>query len=63
MAALPVVSGEQAVRVFQNAGWRKDRQRGSHVVLLSKGSLPVWLFRNIVSWLLARSARSFVLRA
>ena len=37
MAALPVVSGEQAVRAFQKAGWRKDRQRGSHVVLIKQG--------------------------
>ena len=27
MAALPSVSGERAVRVFQKAGWVKDRQR------------------------------------
>ena len=34
MAALPSVSGERAVRVFQKAGWIKDRQRGSHVILI-----------------------------
>ena len=37
MAKLPAISGEQAVRVFQSAGWRVDRQRGSHVVLLKAG--------------------------
>jgi predicted RNA binding protein YcfA (HicA-like mRNA interferase family) len=37
MAALPSVSGEQAVRVFQKAGWVKDRQRGSHVILIKPG--------------------------
>ena len=37
MAALPVVSGEQAVRAFEKAGWRKDRQRGSHVILIKQG--------------------------
>jgi predicted RNA binding protein YcfA (HicA-like mRNA interferase family) len=37
MAALPSVSGERAVRVFQNAGWIKDRQRGSHVILIKPG--------------------------
>ena len=37
MAALPSVSGEQAVRVFQKAGWIKDRQRGSHVILFKPG--------------------------
>ena len=37
MAALPAVSGERAVRVFQKAGWIKDRQRGSHVILIKPG--------------------------
>ena len=37
MAALPAVSGERAVRVFQKAGWGKDRQRGSHVILIKPG--------------------------
>jgi predicted RNA binding protein YcfA (HicA-like mRNA interferase family) len=37
MAALPAVSGERAVRVFQKAGWNKDRQRGSHVILIKPG--------------------------
>ncbi len=34
MAQLPVVSGAQAVRAFAKGGWTKDRQRGSHVVML-----------------------------
>jgi predicted RNA binding protein YcfA (HicA-like mRNA interferase family) len=34
MPALPSVSGERAVQVFQKAGWNKDRQRGSHVILI-----------------------------
>ncbi len=37
MAALPSLSGERAVRVFQKAGWSKDRQRGSHVILIKPG--------------------------
>ena len=37
MAALPSVSGERAVRVFQKVGWAKDRQRGSHVILIKPG--------------------------
>jgi hypothetical protein len=32
MATLPSVSGERAVRIFQKAGWIKDRQRGSQDV-------------------------------
>lgn len=37
MASLPSISGERAVRVFQKAGWTKDRQRGSHVILIKPG--------------------------
>jgi predicted RNA binding protein YcfA (HicA-like mRNA interferase family) len=37
MAKQPVVSGAEAVKAFQRAGWRVDRQRGSHVVLQKPG--------------------------
>ena len=37
MPALPSVSGERAVLAFQGAGWSKDRQRGSHVILIKPG--------------------------
>ena len=37
MAALPSVSGERAVRLSRKAGWVKDRQRGSHVILIKPG--------------------------
>ena len=39
MPKLPVLSGAKVVRVFERAGWRKDRQRGSHVVLLKAGEI------------------------
>jgi predicted RNA binding protein YcfA (HicA-like mRNA interferase family) len=39
MVKLPVVSGADAVKAFQRAGWRLDRQRGSHVVLLRPGHI------------------------
>jgi len=39
MPKLPVVSGSQAVRAFDRAGWRVDRQRGSHVVMLKTGHI------------------------
>jgi predicted RNA binding protein YcfA (HicA-like mRNA interferase family) len=39
MPRLPVISGSQAVKAFQRAGWRVDRQRGSHVVLLKRGRI------------------------
>lgn len=37
MPKLPVISGKEAVRRFQRAGWRQDHQRGSHVVMLKAG--------------------------
>jgi predicted RNA binding protein YcfA (HicA-like mRNA interferase family) len=39
MPRLPVISGIQAVKAFQRAGWRVDRQRGSHIVLLKAGHI------------------------
>jgi predicted RNA binding protein YcfA (HicA-like mRNA interferase family) len=38
MATLPSVSGERVVRAFQKAGWRQDRQHGSHVILIRPGN-------------------------
>jgi predicted RNA binding protein YcfA (HicA-like mRNA interferase family) len=37
VATLPSVSGERTVRAFQRAGWLKDRQHGSHVILVKPG--------------------------
>ena len=37
MASMPSVSGDRAVRTFQKAGWFKDRQHGSHVILIKPG--------------------------
>jgi len=31
--ALPVISGQQAARAFEKAGWRLARRRGSHLIL------------------------------
>ncbi len=38
MTKLPVVSGRDAVRVFEKGGWVLDRQRGSQVILKKSGS-------------------------
>jgi predicted RNA binding protein YcfA (HicA-like mRNA interferase family) len=34
---LPVVSGKQARRAFEKAGWVFARQRGSHMILSKSG--------------------------
>ena len=39
MPRLPVLSGAQVVRAFERAGWRLDRQRGSHAVLIKAGQI------------------------
>ena len=40
MPHLPVISGRQARKAFEKAGWHFNRQRGSHMVLIKAG-LPV----------------------
>jgi predicted RNA binding protein YcfA (HicA-like mRNA interferase family) len=37
MVRLPVLSGVEAVKAFERAGWTIDRQRGSHVILVKDG--------------------------
>jgi predicted RNA binding protein YcfA (HicA-like mRNA interferase family) len=39
MAALPVLSGREAVRAFGKDGWQVARQRGSHIILIKPGSI------------------------
>jgi len=39
MARLPVISGAEAVRAFGRAGWTRDRQVGSHVILIKPGQI------------------------
>ncbi len=61
MAQLPVVSGAKVVGAFEKAGWRQDRQRGSHVVMLKLGrnvSLSVPQHREIAPGTLRALIRS-----
>jgi predicted RNA binding protein YcfA (HicA-like mRNA interferase family) len=39
MPKLPRISGREAVRALEKAGWEVARQRGSHVVLIKPGSI------------------------
>ena len=34
-----VMSGREAVQVFQALGWKVARQRGSHIILVRSGSI------------------------
>ncbi|MDQ6701393.1 MAG: type II toxin-antitoxin system HicA family toxin [Acidobacteriota bacterium] len=38
MPSLPVISGLEAIKVFEKAEWWRDRQRGSHVILIKLGN-------------------------
>lgn len=42
MPRLPAISGKEAVRAFERAGWRVSRREGSHVILTKVGT-PVAL--------------------
>ena len=37
MPSLPVLSGREAVAVFESLGWTVARQRGSHIILVKSG--------------------------
>lgn len=37
MPRLPVISGREAVRAFERAGWKVSRREGSHIILTKAG--------------------------
>ncbi len=39
MASLPVVSGREAVKVFESLGWEVARQRSSHMILVRPSAI------------------------
>ena len=60
MPRLPRISGQEAVRAFERAGWQVSRQRGSHVVLTKSGSiytLSIPLHRELATGLLRDQIR------
>ena len=60
MPRLPRISGQEAVRAFEKAGWEVSRQRGSHVVLTKPGSmytLSIPLHRELAAGLLRDQIR------
>ncbi|MDQ6706160.1 MAG: type II toxin-antitoxin system HicA family toxin [Acidobacteriota bacterium] len=36
--SLPVISGLDAIKVFEKSGWQRDRQHGPHVILIKPGN-------------------------
>ncbi len=41
MPPLPVVSGEEAIAALERFGYRRSRQKGSHVRMRAEGSPPI----------------------
>ena len=39
MASLPVLSGQEVVRVFKSFGWSVARQRSSHIIMTKEGEI------------------------
>ena len=37
MPSLPVLSGQEVVRVFESFGWRVARQKSSNIVMTKEG--------------------------
>ena len=37
MPSLPLLSGREVARLFENLGWEVVRQRGSHIILVKDG--------------------------
>lgn len=37
MPGMPVVSGKEAVRAFEKAGWEIARREGSHIIMTKVG--------------------------
>lgn len=38
MPQVPLMSGRDVVRVFEQFGWQIARQRGSHIILIKEGA-------------------------
>jgi predicted RNA binding protein YcfA (HicA-like mRNA interferase family) len=39
MPSLPVLTGQEVVRVFESFGWSIARQRGSHIIMIKEGEV------------------------
>ncbi len=39
MPEVPLLSGHEIVRYFEQFGWRVARQRGSHIIMVKEGQL------------------------
>jgi predicted RNA binding protein YcfA (HicA-like mRNA interferase family) len=54
VAALPVVSGREAVRAFGKVGYETDRQRGSHIIRGPRTAGKIALMKRIETHAMTR---------
>ena len=59
MGNLAGISGRKAVAAFCRAGWKKVRQKGSHVILKKRGraNLVIPMHRSVAPFLLLSQIR------
>ena len=48
MASLPVLSGQEAVRIFETFGWTVARQKSSHIIMTKQGEIATLSIPNEV---------------
>lgn len=46
MASLPVLSGQEAVRIFETFGWTVARQKSSHIIMTKQGEIATLSIPN-----------------
>ena len=46
MASLPVLSGQEVVRVFESFGWSVARQRSSQIIITKEGEVATLSIPN-----------------
>ena len=39
MASVPILSGQEVIRVFESFGWSVSRRRGSHIVMTKENEI------------------------
>ena len=39
MKKIPLLSGQEVVKIFKRLGWEVVRHRGSHIILVKEGSI------------------------
>ena len=44
--ALPILSGQDVVKAFENLGWEEVRRRGSHIVMVKEGHIATLSIPN-----------------